>query len=258
MQQHNLVAQQFGHRAQAYLNSSVHAQGADLQALTELATQLQPQRALDLGCGAGHASFALAQGMQAAQQRGQQVVACDMSPAMLAVVQQQAQARGFTHLHVQQSVAEVLPFEDGWFDLVVTRFSAHHWMDVASALRDMKRVLRAGGRLVVIDVVAPEVPLFDTVLQSVEWLRDVSHVRDYRVSEWQQLLAQAGFVCAPPRQWKLPMEFDTWVKRMATPPTRVAAIREMFGAAPQEAKAYFAVADDDSFVIDVAWLSATA
>ena len=41
-----------------------------------------------------------------------------------------------------------------------------------------------GGRLVVIDVVAPEIPLFDTTLQVIEFLRDASHVRDYRVSEW--------------------------------------------------------------------------
>ena len=54
------------------------------------------------------------------------------------------------------------------------------------------RVLKPGGSLVVVDVVASESPLADTALQTLEMLRDPSHVRDYRVSEWLVMLADAG------------------------------------------------------------------
>lgn len=70
------------------------------------------------------------------------------------------------------------------------------------------------------DIVAPETPLLDTLLQTVEVLRDASHVRDYRVSEWQAMLTAAGFRPGTPRTWKLPMAFDSWIARIRTPQVR--------------------------------------
>jgi len=152
--QQKLVEKQFGVAATDYLHSPAHAQGADLQRLRGEFAGQSTMRVLDLGCGAGHASFTLAE-------------------------------------VVEKSTAESLPFADAYFDGVVTRFSAHHWADVPAALREMRRVLHPQGKCVIIDVCAPENPLLDTFLQTVEILRDPSHVRDYRVSEWQAMLAAA-------------------------------------------------------------------
>ncbi|TAL47028.1 MAG: SAM-dependent methyltransferase, partial [Methylovulum sp.] len=60
MKQSNLVSEQFSGSAQAYLTSTVHANGADLQRLTQLTRDSACRQALDLGCGAGHAAFAIA------------------------------------------------------------------------------------------------------------------------------------------------------------------------------------------------------
>jgi len=111
----------------------------------------------------------------------------------------EAARRGLAQLHTQAGRAERLPFDDAAFDIVATRFSAHHWYDVRKGLAEARRVLKPGGKLVIVDIVAPEVPLLDTLLQTAEVLRDVSHVRDYRVSEWQAMLAEAGFQSDTPR-----------------------------------------------------------
>ena len=58
MEQQKLSGSRFGDAAERYLNSAVHAKGQDLERLSKLVRG--PIRALDLGCGAGHASFALA------------------------------------------------------------------------------------------------------------------------------------------------------------------------------------------------------
>lgn len=251
MERNTLATRQFGAVAPAYLTSAVHARGADLQRLTELARRSPRLAALDLGCGAGHAGFALAEG-------GAEVTACDPTREMLAVVEAEAQRRGLDTLRTRQGRAERLPFQDATFDLVATRFSAHHWSDVPAALAEAGRVLKPGGNLIVIDVVAPESPQFDTILQTVEILRDASHVRDYRVSEWRAMLRSAGFQAPAADAWSLVMEFKTWTERMRTSELRADAIRDVFGQAGAEAREYFQVQADGSFTIEVAWLQALA
>jgi cyclopropane fatty-acyl-phospholipid synthase-like methyltransferase len=58
--QARVVAAQFGPRAEAYLQSPVHAQGADLMAFAGLLAGSASARLLDLGCGGGHMAFTAA------------------------------------------------------------------------------------------------------------------------------------------------------------------------------------------------------
>ncbi|WP_237747363.1 class I SAM-dependent methyltransferase [Acidithiobacillus thiooxidans] len=148
--QQKLVEKQFGVAATDYLHSPAHAQGADLQRLRREFTGQPAMRVLDLGCGAGHASFTLAEVVG-------EVFAVDLSGEMLRVVADEAQQRGLSNLHTEKSTAESLPFADAYFDGVVTRFSAHHWADVPAALREMRRVLHPQGKCVIIDVCAPKI-----------------------------------------------------------------------------------------------------
>jgi SAM-dependent methyltransferase len=248
--QQDLSARQFGISAANYLASPVHATGADLERLMVLAGQMRPARALDLGCGAGHASFAMARG------GARRITAYDPSLDMLAVVAKEAATRGHDAVETCAGAAEVLPFENDTFDLVVTRYSAHHWASVPRALAECARVTAPGGRLIVIDVIAPEMPLFDTVLQVIEFLRDASHVRDYRVSEWAAMQRDAGFREPTVISWKLPLDFKSWTARIGTRPARVAALQAVFEELPREVLEYFLIGPELSFVTDSAWLEA--
>jgi len=249
--QQGMSVSRFGNKATNYLTSAVHATGADLERLKAMASQLPAARALDLVCGAGHASFALAQGGTA------RVTAYDPSREMLAVVAQAAATRGFEQMiDTCVGAAEVLPFEADTFDLVVTRYSAHHWASVPQALAECARVIVPGGRLVVIDVIAPEMPLFDTSLQVIEFLRDASHVRDYRVSEWRTMFKAAGFDEPTVTDWKLSIDFQSWIARIGTPPERVAALEAVFTELPSEAREYFKIDPEMSFVTDSSWIEA--
>jgi ubiquinone/menaquinone biosynthesis C-methylase UbiE len=250
MDQHTLVGQQFGSTAKNYLTSAVHSQGTDLQRLTDLVKRLRPNRTLDLGCGGGHASYA------AAAAGVGHVVAYDLSDEMLGVVRGEAVERGLNNLAIQQGSVDSLPFADASFELVVSRYSAHHWLRIEASIREAARVLAPEGTLVVIDAVAPETPLYDTALQTIELLRDASHVRDYRVSEWRAMLAAAGFAVDNSNAWKLPLDFDAWIKRIGTPAARVAALRVTMQALAQEARDYLAVQADCSFSLDTAWIEA--
>ncbi len=199
-----VVGGQFGSRATAYLTSAVHAQGADLTALAGLAEDRPEARVLDLGCGGGHVTFMVAPHVR-------EVVAYDLSPEMLGVVAAAAQERGLGNVTTEQGVVERLPFDDASFDLVLSRYSAHHWGDLDAGLREAARVLKPDGRVGIVDTVAPGSPRLDTYFQAIELLRDCSHVRNYARSEWDAALARAGLTCDGSRLYRVPLDFAAWV-----------------------------------------------
>ncbi|HKZ85687.1 MAG TPA: methyltransferase domain-containing protein [Anaerolineae bacterium] len=73
------------------------------------------------------------------------------------------------------------------------RRAAHHFADIARALREMKRVLKGNGRLVIDDRSAPDDDFIDATMNRLDRLHDESHVREHRPSEWQRMLSEAGF-----------------------------------------------------------------
>jgi SAM-dependent methyltransferase len=240
-----LNARQFGSTAANYVTSAVHAGGADLVQMVEIASRMAGAKAIDLGCGGGHVSYALAPIMS-------EVTAYDLSADMVAAVAAEAKNRGFANIVTRQGPAEALPFADAEFDAVFCRYTTHHWPDVRRGLREARRVLKAGGIAVFSDVIAPELPVLDTFLQTFEMLRDPSHVRNYSAAEWMAIAAQAGFAVTGFTRRRLPLQFDAWVKRMRTPDVQVAAIRALHRAVSDEVRQHFEIAANGDFVIDQA------
>ena len=213
--------------------------------------QLSPALALDLGAGGGHVAYVLAR-------HARRVIATDLSSQMLAAVAETARKKGLGNIETAEAPAERLPFEDGMFDLVASRFSTHHWQDFEAGLREARRTLKRGGRAVFVDAFAPGQALFDTHLQAIELLRDHSHVRDYSCAQWLDSLARARFTIDSCRTWRLRMDFPVWIARMRTPEENVKAIRALQNAASRETKTHFAIEPDGSFMLDVMMIEAQA
>jgi ubiquinone/menaquinone biosynthesis C-methylase UbiE len=246
-----VIEAQFGSQAAAYVASSVHAIGEDLDALAQICAQTRPQRALDIGTGGGHVAYRLAQ-------HAQSVVAVDLSPAMLDAVAETARERGLLNIETTSAPAERLPFEDAAFDLAACRYSAHHWQDWDAGLREARRVLKPGSPAIFVDVISPAVPVFDTHLQAVELLRDPSHVRNYSEAEWAAALARAGFRVRRAEKRRIRMDYAAWVGRMRTPESHRTAIRSLQQLASAQTAIYFAIEADGSFSIDALQIEASA
>ncbi len=151
------------------------------QVLTSL--DLPPgARVLDLGCGPGDGAVWLAR-------RGLVAVGLDYSAGMLKVAKRAGELRG----RLLRGDAGRLPFADGAFDGVVCTNSFHHYPQHFPALREMRRVLKPGGVLGLVD------PRKDNVFgrAAIDFFENVvfglKEVRVFTLPQWRQLLADAGF-----------------------------------------------------------------
>ena len=249
----DLVRSQFGAVADAYATSTYHASGGDLAALVRAAGLSGTEHVLDLGCGAGHAALAMAA-------HAADVTAVDVTPDMVATASRVAAERGATNVTVRVADVADLPFADAQFDIVTSRVAAHHFADPRQALAEAFRVLRPRGRLLVIDSVAPETAALDTFMNCFELLRDASHVRNWRPSEWLAMLGAAGFhQPAVLERFAIPLDGQAWVERMRTPSFKVDTIRRLFADATPDQRAAFDLrtADPWGFAISLALFQAT-
>ena len=114
----------------------------------EVVLEVDAGRVLDVGCGPGRLTL-----LVAARAPGLEVVGVDVDPGMIERARTRATRAGEAGLRVSFVEADVhaLPFEDGWFDVVVSSFSMHHWVDAERGLAELRRVLKPTGTALIYD-----------------------------------------------------------------------------------------------------------
>lgn len=229
------VRRQFAATAAAYVTSPQHARGEDLELLVSLAQPKPTDRVLDIATGAGHTALALAPHVA-------EVVASDLTAEMLETARAFITEKGVDNVTFEPADAEELPFPDASFDIVTSRIAPHHFPAPEAFVREAARVLRPEGRFVLDDNMAPEDPELDAFMNSAEKLRDPSHVRAHRPSEWARWIEQAGLVLV--RQEPLAFKrhpYPAWTERSQTPKEVVEKLEQWILAAEPHIRDYFRV-----------------
>jgi ubiquinone/menaquinone biosynthesis C-methylase UbiE len=140
----------FNDRAAGYdlgWRGRLHHEIADRTASLAAATVAAPDRVLDLGCGTGYLLRTLAGRYPDAQQ----LVGIDAAPDMVRTAAAGAATAHDGRLTFAVGVAEHIGYPDETFDLIVSTTSFDHWCDQQAGLIECARVLRPGGRLVLVD-----------------------------------------------------------------------------------------------------------
>ena len=139
------------------------------------------ERAVDVGCGAGALALALAPDVR-------EVVGVDRVPELL----ERARERAAENTSFVEADALALPFPDGAFDLGGTLRTLHHVARPERLLAELVRVVRPGGRILVVDQLAPADPLRAVAIDRFERARDPGHCRLLPESDLRQLFEANG------------------------------------------------------------------
>ncbi|WP_077326071.1 class I SAM-dependent methyltransferase [Virgibacillus siamensis] len=245
MREKDNVKHVFSKNSDAYVTSSTHSTGDDLSLMIDWLKPEASMSMLDIATGGGHVAKQLAPHVK-------QVVATDITEAML--------ANTAKHLHTCTNIdfeiadAENLPMEDNSFDIVTCRIAAHHFPNPDLFISEVFRVLKQGGQFLFIDNIAPESSTFDTFVNSLEKMRDYSHVRSRTITEWKSLLNKYHLKINHEKFRKKTLPFQEWVHRTLDDVNEIKGVEEFLLNASDDIQEYFQIETEKnkikSFAID--------
>ena len=223
----NLILDQFTRQATPFSTAGTITDANALRMIVAAARPRPQDTVLDVACGGGIIVCAFAPEVRHA-------TGIDMTPAMLDRARQLAAEKGIGNVSWDEGDVSALPYPDGAFNIVVTRFSMHHFLDPVGVLREMKRVCAPGGWVVVVDMYASE-----DADKAVEWnrlekLRDPSHVRCLALSELRTMFSTVGLGAPDVSYYELRDIVTNLLARSFPNPGDDRKIVDMFTASAQD------------------------
>ncbi|MEO8159731.1 MAG: methyltransferase domain-containing protein [Betaproteobacteria bacterium] len=201
-----LIVDQFSKQAIPFSAAKTIADGKALQLLIDSAAAGADDTVLDVACGGGNVVCAFAKVVR-------QATGIDLTPAMLDRARAMARENELANVSWDSGQATALPYADGSFSVVVTRFSFHHFIDPLAVLKEMVRVCAPGGRVLVADMHASTDIAKGVEFNRMELLRDPSHVRALPLAELKALFPAAGLPEARVAFYELRDELENLLAR---------------------------------------------
>ncbi|MBE9108208.1 class I SAM-dependent methyltransferase [Nodosilinea sp. LEGE 07298] len=178
------VRQQYNELASVYDRRWQHYIAKMLRFLKQWAMIPAEARVLDLACGTGEFERLLLQ-----DSPDQLITGIDISEQMLAIAHQKL--KPYPNVSLQLATASDLPFADRSFDVIVSANSFHYFDNPELALKEIKRVVTPGGRVVILDWCKDYFVcrVCDALLQRF----DPAHQQCYTQAEFHHSLNATGF-----------------------------------------------------------------
>ncbi|MEC5422756.1 methyltransferase domain-containing protein [Virgibacillus sp. C22-A2] len=204
MKEKDDVKRAFSKNKEDYVKSSTHASGSDLSLLPVWLNPKSTMEVLDIATGGGHVAKRLAPFVK-------RVVATDITKAMLENTA--AHLAAYSNIDYVIADAESLPFLDNTFEIITCRIAAHHFPNPKKFVSEVNRVLKPNGKFLFIDNIAAEQSDYGNFINTLEKMRDYSHVRSLRISEWKEIFNDNKLTFLKQQERKKTLPYDDWINR---------------------------------------------
>ena len=181
----DLIRDQFTRQAMPFSTAAPIADEAALKMIVDAARAGLQDEVLDVACGGGIVVCAFAAHVRHA-------TGIDITPAMLERARALAAEKRVGNVSWREGDVEHLPYPAASFSIVATRFAVHHFLRPEAVFREMVRVCRPGGRVVIVDTCASPDPKKAAEFNRLEKLRDPSHARCLSLDELKGLYRAGG------------------------------------------------------------------
>ena len=203
MSHQQLVRDEFSRQAEAMANAPAFSAEAIMDRFKEAIAPKKSGVMLDLACGPGILLAGLASSMKLN-------VGVDITPKMIQMAHAKCLSANLLNTRFLESPAENLPFPSAAFDCVLTRLTLHHFLEPIRVLREVKRILKPDGILVIADLISSEDLTETRIHNALEQLRDPSHIRMLPQSELLNVVNDAGFRVISTDHWLQGRQFSEW------------------------------------------------
>jgi SAM-dependent methyltransferase len=215
----DVILDQFTRQAVPFATAPSIKDEAALRLVIELSGAGPDDTVLDVACGPGLIVVAFARLVKHA-------TGIDLTPAMLERARAYAAEQGVANVTWRQGDVLPLPYPDGAFSIVSSRFAFHHFLDPLAVLQQMARVCTPGGTVIVVDS-APAPDKADA-FNRMEVVRDPSHVRALPLAEHLDLFRRAGLPEPRVTHYRLEGELESLIARSFPKPGDDATLRRIF------------------------------
>ncbi|HET6418574.1 MAG TPA: methyltransferase domain-containing protein [Geobacteraceae bacterium] len=196
-----IIVEQFSRQAIPFAQVPGHYDA--MQILIELSEVCRDDTVLDVACGPGIVACEFAR-------RAGRVTGIDITPAMIEQAEKRQRDLKLQNLDWSVGEAVPLPCDDNSFSLVITRYSFHHLLAPEKALREMIRVCRPGGRVMVADVAVPTSK--SEAYDRLEVMRDPSHTHALTQDEFAALFLRSGLCACRQSAYGVDIELETQLR----------------------------------------------
>lgn len=145
--------------------------------------------------------------------RVKRVVGVDSSPDAIEEATEMVASNAIENIELHVMSVDAMKLESKQFDAATCRLATHHLEDLTGSLKEIKRVLKSGGKLVIVDRVAPETPELSAFIHQIGKLRDCTFTKLFTFSEWEQILGEAGFKLTQRRPFRETIIVPDWLDR---------------------------------------------
>ena len=213
------ILDQFTRQAVPFASAPGIKDEAALTLVVEFSGAGPADTVLDVACGPGILACAFAR-------VAKNVTGIDITPAMLERARLLQEEKGLTNVSWQQGDVLPLPYADGAFTVVASRFAFHHFLDPGAVLVEMARVCAPGGTVLLIDAAPPADKA--AAFNHMEKVRDPSHARALPEAELRELFTRAGLPAPRTTGYRLEAEMEGLISRSFPNPGDDETLRRIF------------------------------